>query len=134
MVVGFASVIMYLVWSGVLLGGMMAVMYFVNTQPRTLYKLVGDNYEFWIIYHPGGGALGPNSELEVTVSGDGWDNETIFKAEAADSVDIVFTDSTHTKIKITRIDRWYWSADEYAWERRDSSVIDLSKGFLPLKR
>ncbi len=99
------------------------------TRPRTMEVVRGGVYEAEVIYYPGGGALGPNNSMAVRVSGGKWDNERLVDADAADSMIVGFTDSTH--VQVVTLWRGYYTKPSGGsfvpyWQRADTARFDLT--------
>lgn len=98
----------------------------ISRWPKTLYTISERGYEFEVIYHPGGGAIGGSHELEVRVTGGTWNNDELIRVEAADSAEVTFLGGDAVRIRVLR----KYSAlkpHEYYWNCIDSVNIDLSK-------
>lgn len=127
--------ILYLLLAVMTVGGIciFAIIVFMIVESRcgTLYTITDHGYNCRVVYCPGGGATGPPHDLEVRVSGGKWDDELLVRAEAADSTEIVFLDSS--KVKITILYTFYINPSHFYWRRVDSSTFDLTQEIWPLE-
>jgi len=99
------------------------------SQPRTMEVVRGGIYEAEVIYYPVRGAMGPNNSVAVRVSGGKWDNKRLVDADAADTMVISFTDSTHVQV-VTLWGGYYTKPSGGSfipyWRRADTAQFDLT--------
>ena len=98
---------------------------------RTLYTISANGYDFRVDYYPGGGAIGPNRDIKVYITGGRWQDELLAYKETADSVDIVFVDTAN--VKITFLQTRYLDQSHYYWIRTDSVTFNLDHLISPAR-
>ena len=103
----------------------------ISQWPRTSYIIDHWRYQFKVAYYPGGGVIGGNHALKVSVTGGKWRNQILVKAEAADSLDVVFVESDVVRVVVLK--RFYESISQYRWHQRDSATFDPAGDVRPVE-